>query len=77
MRRVPRQPLDRAFVRAVRASSHSLVTLAALSNFASYTQLSALLNAPRVRASALNIERLRALAVVIAYDGPLFKAVTR
>jgi hypothetical protein len=77
MRRVPRQQLDRVFVRAVRASGHSLVTLATLANFASYTQLSALLSTRRVRASALTIERLRALAVVIADDGPLFKEVTR
>ena len=77
MRRVPRQPLDREFVRAVRASGHSLVTLAALANFAAHNQLSSLLNARRVPASALNIERLHALAVAIAYDGPVFKEVAR
>jgi hypothetical protein len=77
MRRVPRRQLDREFVRAVRASSHSLVTLAALAQFAAHTQLSGLLNARRVPASALNIERLHALANAIAYEGSLFKEATR
>ena len=77
MRRVSRQPLSSTFVRAVRDSGQSLVTLAALAHFASYTQLSSLLRARRVPASALNIERLHALAVVIAYDGPVFKEAVR
>ena len=44
--RVPHRPLHPAFVRAVRASGHRLVSLAALSDFAAHTQLSAMLNAP-------------------------------
>jgi hypothetical protein len=77
MRRVPRQSLAPEFLRAVRASGHSRVTLAALAQFAAHNQLSSLLNARRVPASALNVQRLHALAVAISYDGPVFKAVAR
>jgi hypothetical protein len=76
VRRVPRQQLHADFLRAIRASGHSLVTLAALSNFAAHTQLSRLLN-QRVPLSALNLERIKALAMVIAYDGPMFKGAER
>ncbi|PYR36866.1 MAG: hypothetical protein DMF89_21885 [Acidobacteria bacterium] len=77
MRRVPRQHLHADFVRAVRASGHSPVTLAALANVASFTRLSPLLSRRIVRASTLNAERLRKLAVVVNYDGPIFKEATR
>ena len=73
MRAAPRQPLDRQFVRAVRESGQTLVTLAALANFASYTQLSTVLSARLVRASALMQTRLAAIATVIGYSGPIFK----
>lgn len=74
---VPRQRLDPDFVRAVRASGHSLVTLAAIANFAAYTQLSSLLNRRIVPMSSLNVERLHTLAVAISYDGPLFRGARR
>jgi hypothetical protein len=77
MRRVPRQHLHADFVRAVRASGHSLVTLAALANFAAFTQLSSVLNQRVVRVSPVNADRLRKLAAVVAYDGPIFKEPTR
>jgi hypothetical protein len=73
VRRVPRSQLDREFVRAVRASGRSLVTLAALSDFPAYTQLSALLNTEQARVTGLNIARLRALAEAVQVDGPLFE----
>jgi hypothetical protein len=78
MRRVPRQSLHSDFVHAVRASGQSLVMLAARANFASKTQLSSLLTGDQpVRVTALNIERLRALAIASAYTGPIFKVGSR
>lgn len=73
MRRVPRQKLHSDFVRAVRASGQSLVTLAALADFAAHTQLVPFLNRRSVPVSALNVGRLQKLAHVVAYDGPLFR----
>ena len=48
MARVPCRPLDPEFVRAIRSADQSLVTLAALSGYPSYTQLSVLLNGKRI-----------------------------
>jgi hypothetical protein len=77
MRKVPRHQLHSDFVRAVRASGHSLVTLAALADFAAFTQLSTILSRRSVPASALNVQRLHALAASVAYDGPVFKDAAR
>lgn len=76
MRSVPRQQLHSDFVDAVRASGHSLVNLAAHTNFAD-TQLSSLLARRVVRASMLNIDRLRKLAEIVLYDGPILKRTKR
>ena len=73
MRQVPRQPLHPDLVRAVRASGHSCVTLAALAGFAGYTNLVPFLNRHPVPVSTLTVERLRKLASVCAYDGPIFQ----
>lgn len=77
MRRVPRQQLHVDFVRAIRASGYSLVTLSALANFAAHTQLVPFLNRNAVPMSALNVERLKTLAAVIHYDGEIFKGGAR
>jgi hypothetical protein len=64
--RVPHHPLDPNFVRAIRASGHSLVTLAALSGFAANSQLSSVLHGA-IPLTPLQIGRLRALAALIHY----------
>ena len=75
--RVPREILHPDLVRAARAFDQ-IITLAALADFANYTQLSTLLNGGEVPVSALTIARLTKLASVIGYEGPLFvQAVTR
>lgn len=73
MKRSPRHVLSHDFVRAVRASGHGIVALAALASFPSFTQISKLMHARSVAASPLTIERLRALARVVNYEGPIFK----
>ena len=77
MRRVPRRQLHADFVRAVRASGRSLVTLAALAGFTVYTNVSPYLNRRPVPVSSLNVARLRKLAAAIAYRGPIFKETKR
>ena len=78
MRHVPRQHLLADFVRAVRASGHSFVTLAALANVAAFRQLSSVENRRTVRVSTLNAERLHKLdAVVVAYYGSILRESTR
>ena len=64
-------------MRAARASSHSLATLANLCGYAAHTQLCRQLNAKRVPVTALTTKRLRALANVVGYDGSLLKAARR
>ena len=70
--RVTRHSLDPNFIRAIRASGHSLVTLAALSGFAANSQLCSVLHA-QIAPTPLQVSRLRALAALIHYYGPLFK----
>ena len=77
MHRVPRFHLHTDFVRACRQSDYALVALSAIAGFAAYTQLSALLNARRVRGSALMIERLQRVADAVSYRGPMFRESTR
>lgn len=77
MRPIPRLPLARAFVRAVRNSDYNLVKLAALSGFAANTQLSDHLNSRRVPVTALNRGRFQTLAEIVGYDGPVFDEVSR
>jgi len=77
MHRVPRKQLHSDFVRAVRQSGQSIITLTALAGFTVYTNVSPYLNRRPVPASRLNIARLRKLAAVVAYDGPIFKEATR
>jgi hypothetical protein len=73
VRRVPHQPLHSDFLRAIRASGHSLRTLAALADFTAYQNLWPFLNREPVPVSALNRDRFYKLAVAISYDGPIFK----
>jgi hypothetical protein len=68
----PRLQLASDFRKAVLADPRGVVRLAALSGFAAYPQLSTLLHAPRVRATALTRDRLTALAAAINYTGKVW-----
>ena len=78
MVRVPRQKFHADFVRALRASGHSLRALAAFAEFSSHTNFSPFLtDRLPVPVSALNVERFQKLAAVIGYAGPIFKGAAR
>lgn len=64
MRRVPRRQLHADFLRAVRASGHGVVTLAALANYPTYTNLTPFLNGRPVPATELHVYRLQTLATL-------------
>ena len=68
-----RRPIHRDFKLAIRASGHTLVTLAALSGFAAHTQLSETLSGKHVPVTPLTVARLTALASLIQYTGPIFR----
>lgn len=68
--------LDRALVRAIRASHLNLVQLAALGEYAAPSQLSRQLNT-KFCVTPLVLRRVRALAEVVGHDGELFRVTRR
>lgn len=72
MRKLSRQSLHPDLVQAVRESGIPQKALAIHAGYAVRSQLSKALCHP-VRVSSLAVDRLRKLASVVGYDGPIFE----
>jgi hypothetical protein len=73
MARAVRVQLTAQFRSTVLAESRGMVGLAAALGIRSYTTLSRLIHAPRVRGTELNRRRLEQLANLIGFTGEVYR----
>jgi hypothetical protein len=69
----PRRELHPEFRNAVYADARGITRLAPLVGWVAYHRLSTILNARRVAATPVNIDRLTKLANEVAFTGEVFR----
>lgn len=73
MARAIRLQVSAAFRGAVLADPRGIVGLAAALGIRSFTTLSRLIHAPRVRGTALNRARLQQFATLVGFEGEVYR----
>jgi hypothetical protein len=69
----PRRQLHPEFRNAVYADTRGIIRLAPLVGYNAYHRLSTILNARRVPATPINIDRLHKLAAAVSFNGEVFR----